>query len=466
MSETDRETTKEKNEKELKSQNGTLLKNRASSYPQFADLDEGWAWVVLAGSFGTFCLMGATQFASGIIHMILLHKYQASVSLTSVAGAVHVSIISIGAPVSTFILEKCSCRIAIVTSGCLFFVGYFGTAFAPNIECVIFTYGVVAGVGGAVGYTANMVVVGYYFQRKRNIAMGIAVAGAGVGISLLAQVMHFIYNQYGSFGFFLLISGIFSQSIVFGMVSKPSKLELYTKCRRAQQIIAEKNKYVTNCISIRSHLAISTNKAVLCLSLGLFNFCLGTYLVYLHLPNYIVEMGFQPSVAANLVSLSGILTIVGRILTGCIATVKYIRDDILYCLPMFILGIMTIVYPHISSTFAGHLTYAIFLGLFFGNAYVLTASVSVKHIGIVNLAKAIGIQYCFAGLGALLGPIMAGIIVDAGGSYEDAFYTAGAFLLLAGITSGMATYVSGPESHETGNNMTDIEMNEETSKLR
>jgi hypothetical protein len=40
--------------------------------------------------------------------------------------------------------------------------------------------------------------------------------------------------------------------------------------------------------------------------------------------------------------------------------------------------------------------------------YVLTASVSVRYTGIVNLAKAISVQYFFAGLGALIGPIIAG----------------------------------------------------------
>jgi hypothetical protein len=77
--------------------NSSLLKSEgnARAHPNFDDVDRGWAWVVLAGSFGTFCLMGATQFSAGIVHMILLDKYDSGVSLASVAGAVHVSIISI-----------------------------------------------------------------------------------------------------------------------------------------------------------------------------------------------------------------------------------------------------------------------------------------------------------------------------------------------------------------------------------
>ncbi|XP_060565472.1 monocarboxylate transporter 9-like isoform X2 [Ruditapes philippinarum] len=445
--------------------NSSLLKSEgnARAHPNFNDVDRGWAWVVLAGSFGTFCLMGATQFSAGIVHMILLDKYDSGVSLASVAGAVHVSIISIAAPISTFVLERFSCRVAIVTSGCLFFLGYLGTAFAPNIECVIFTYGIVAGFGGALGYTANMVLVGYYFQKKRNIAMGIAVSGAGFGICVLSQLMLYIHTQYGSFGFFLIMSGIFAQSIVFGMVAKPSQLEIYTKARRRELAIANNSDSDTFdvCNHAKAYLTVLSNKAVLFLSLGMFKFCLATYLIYMHFPHYVVEMGFSPSVAANFLSLSGILTVAGRILTGSFASVKCVREDILYCLPMFVLGFMTILYPYISSTFAGNLTYTVFLGLLYGNAYVLTASVSVRYTGIVNLAKAIGVQYFFAGLGALIGPVIAGIIIDAGGLFDEAFFTASAFLLLAGVVSGMATFVSQPNSQEI--EIEETEFNKKTS---
>lgn len=405
-----------------------LLDSQDVKDPHFTDMDHGWSWVVLFGSFGAYCLFGATQFASGIVHIILLDKYQASISMTSVAGAIHVSLISLGAPLSSIVLERFSCRVALVASGCLFFLGYLGTAFAPNIECVILTYGIVAGLGGAVGFTSSMVVIGYNFHKRRKIALGIALSGIGFGLTFLAPVMHFIYNTYGSFGFFLLLSGIYAHIVVFGVMFFPSKLELYTKSRRRFEF-SRNSKTSAIVKNLKDYILVLSNKTVLCLSLGLFSFCLGTYLVFMHLPKYVVEKGFSRSFAANLVSLSGILTALGRILTGVVASHKYIRDAILYCLPMFILGIMTIVYPFISHTTAGNVIFAIFLGSLYGNVYVLTASVSVKYVGILNLAKSIGIQYFFCGLGILLGPIMAGIVVDTGGTYDHSFYTSGNVIL-------------------------------------
>ena len=83
-------------EKESERNKEGLLQEVEPDEPDFSDLDTGWAWVVLAASFGTSCLMGATQFASGIIHIILLEKYHASVSMTTIVGALHTAMIAIG----------------------------------------------------------------------------------------------------------------------------------------------------------------------------------------------------------------------------------------------------------------------------------------------------------------------------------------------------------------------------------
>ena len=64
--------------------------------PCFSDLDRGWAWVVLVASFGCFFLIGGTMYAVGIIHIALLERYGQELSKTSVVGALHSAVMSIG----------------------------------------------------------------------------------------------------------------------------------------------------------------------------------------------------------------------------------------------------------------------------------------------------------------------------------------------------------------------------------
>ncbi|KAL4231866.1 hypothetical protein ACF0H5_009442 [Mactra antiquata] len=374
--------------------------------PRFDNLDRGWSWIVLAASFCTFMLMGATQFASGIVYMALLDRFQASTSLSSLVCAVHISMISIGAPLSSYISDRYSCRTAIVSSGILFFIGLLGTAFAPNIEFVLISYGLVAGIGGALGYTSNMVVVALNFQRRRNLALGIAVAGAGLGICVLATVMQNIYDFYKSTGFFMIMAGIYSHEILFGLVCFPSDLELYSKRKR------ENTKSGSSKMSCgptcHTYTGVFKNISNICLCIGMFTLCLGTYLIYLHLPNYIVLKGFSSMTAANLVSISGIASVFGRLMTGFLANLQVVNEIVLYSGMIYVLGVAVFIYPAIAYTYSGNMAFSIVLGFLFGNVYVLSSSVTVKFVGITNVLKALGLQFLSGGIGALLGPLVAG----------------------------------------------------------
>lgn len=70
----------------------------------FKDIDRGWAWVVMLASFGSFVLQGGAMYAVGIIHSALLDKYEASVSLTSWAGALYVAQCSLAGLLFLFIV--------------------------------------------------------------------------------------------------------------------------------------------------------------------------------------------------------------------------------------------------------------------------------------------------------------------------------------------------------------------------
>lgn len=112
--------------------------------------------------------------------------------------------------------------------------------------------------------------------------------------------------------------------------------------------------------------------------------------------------------AAFLVSLSGVVSVFGRVLTGLLANSNRINEIVLYSGSMTIVGLASLIYPFISNYFAGHVIYVITLGLFFGSCYVTVMAVSLKFVAIKNIAPALGLQFFFGGFGALVGPLSAG----------------------------------------------------------
>ena len=63
-----------------------------SELDRFDHLDKGWSYVILFASFSTCCLVGANNYGTGIIHKILLDRYNESVVLTSWSGSLQLAL--------------------------------------------------------------------------------------------------------------------------------------------------------------------------------------------------------------------------------------------------------------------------------------------------------------------------------------------------------------------------------------
>ena len=267
------------------------------------------------------------------------------------------------------------------------------------------------GIGGALGYTASMVVVGFNFKKRLNLALGFALCGIGVGICAMAPIMQFARDYYGTTGFFIILATCALNIITFGTMCFPSKLETDAQVKRQFQARIQE---VSTCRKSKilavahNYIQILLNKGVLCLCFAMFNFCLGTFVIYLHLPTYIVTCGFTHLEASFFVAISGILTVFGRLMTGVIANLNCIPDVYLFSGSMGIVSIATFLLPNYSLFYWGQTLYAILLGLFFGSCYVVLTSVNIQLVGIVYMSAAIGLEFFFGGIGALVGPVFAG----------------------------------------------------------
>lgn len=240
------------------------------------------------------------------------------------------------------------------------------------------------------------------------MAVGIAVAGVGAGLFVLAPVLQLSRDFYGPVGFFIILAAMMANIVVFGSLCFPSRLEIATQHQRKNEIRAAKeteNRFIQ---SVKCYLGVLSKIPVILLCLCMFCYVLGVQLIYQHLVNFIVAKGFTALQAAFLVSLSGLLTIFGRVLTGIVANLNRINCTVLYSGSMAVVAIASIIYPFIATIFEGHVIYMVIMGLFFGCPYVIIMAVTLKFVGINYISAAIGLQYFVGGVGAVAGPVLAG----------------------------------------------------------
>lgn len=79
----------------------------------------------------------------------------------------------------------------------------------------------VSGFGFGMIYLPSIVSVGYYFERKRAIATGIAVCGSGIGTFIFAPLTKFLLDQYDWKNALFILAGIVFNGCVFGALMRP-----------------------------------------------------------------------------------------------------------------------------------------------------------------------------------------------------------------------------------------------------
>jgi predicted MFS family arabinose efflux permease len=68
---------------------------------------------------------------------------------------------------------------------------------------------------------ASIVSVGFYFEKKRPLATGIAVCGSGIGTFVFSPVLEILSEIYDWKNLLLIMAGIILNGAVFGMLMRP-----------------------------------------------------------------------------------------------------------------------------------------------------------------------------------------------------------------------------------------------------
>ncbi|CAG5130050.1 unnamed protein product [Candidula unifasciata] len=190
-----------------------------------ADMDGGWAWVVLFAAFFSLSLTGATMFAAGVLMSAILEQIENDLTKASWIGAAHLSVTCMSGPFVGIILNRLGARLTAFIAGLVLSLGLFAAAFVSSIVGLIFTHGLIAGLGSGFILNTMFVIVGQYFNRYRGLACGVLATGSGAGMLAGGSLLMALFNSFGLSGTYLLWSGVTLHSVIFAMLLRPSPEE-------------------------------------------------------------------------------------------------------------------------------------------------------------------------------------------------------------------------------------------------
>ena len=202
--------------------------------------DGGWGWIVVLASFMVHLIADGCAFSFGVLYTELLVYFGESKGKTAWVGSLFVSVPLMTGPVASALTNRYGCRKTTIVGGIIAAIGFILSSFVDSIELLCFTFGIISGFGLSMVYVPGVVIVAYYFEKRRAFATGIAVAGSGIGTFVFAPLTEHLIELYSWKGAVLIIGGIMFNICACGAVFRPLLDEEDAKKKRYRKRTADK----------------------------------------------------------------------------------------------------------------------------------------------------------------------------------------------------------------------------------
>jgi len=196
--------------------------------------DGGFGWVVVAASFFVNMIADGVTFSFGIMFEEFQDEFGSSSAATAGVVSMFHAVPLMTGPIATWLTDRYGCRSVTIVGAILAAIGFLAAAFSHHILLLYLFFGVVAGFGLSLCYVASIIIVAYYFDRRRSFATGISVCGSGIGTFLFAPFTQWLMDSYGGWrGACIILAGIFLNMVVCGMMFKELDWKKMKKMTRA-----------------------------------------------------------------------------------------------------------------------------------------------------------------------------------------------------------------------------------------
>ena len=385
---------------------------------QIEAVDSLKGWLAAGLAFASMFICFGVVYSFGAFFDSMVSEFKASSSATSAVFSITTFIFLTGGIVSGMVADRIGARPVLIFGGISLGLGLCLTSLVNSLWVTYITFGVGVGVGVACGYVPMLAVVGAWFERRRAAALGIAVTGVGLGTLIATPLAAALIGHFGWRRTYV----IFGITSVIGMIlcgvftprpPVPPGQQPGMQLRELVKIPVFRYMYLSGFF----------------LSLALF-------FSIVYLVSYATTQGIDEIAAASLMGISGGASVVGRLGFGAMGDkISRLR---LYQSTFLILTISFLVWLISANSFPLLIVYAVMMGAGWGGFIALSPVVAAEIFGPVGLGTILGATYTAAGFAGLLGPTLAGHIIDKSGSYQPAIIAAmivafAGFLLLIPI---------------------------------
>ncbi len=388
-----------------------------------------YAWVIVIACTLMMAVTYGLMYSFSVFFKPLAEHFdwdRATVSLVYSLSLVIRGGISIG---TGWLADRYGAKKLMVFCGLMIGLGLILSSQVHSLWQLLLSYSLIEAIGLSGTFGITTAVTSRWFTKNRGLALGLVSSGVGIGTLMMVPGAEKLIQAVEWPQAFIIL-GVVSGSIViigaFFLKSPPPA----SPAPHPQGVTRQINNTLIKAgpepqLSLKQAI-VNPRMILVIMVFCLLFFC--TQMVIVHLVNYATDLGVNPLVAATLVSIIGVVSILGRLVMGAGSDKLGMHNILILVCGLLFVSLVCLIFTRELWAFY-------FFAIFFGFAYggeVPQIPLFVSAIGGTrSLAALIGLTLFLGNVGGALGPLVAGKVFDLSGHYQWSFAIGAAAALLA-----------------------------------
>jgi len=375
-----------------------------------------YSWVMVILTFVAMIAYAPVVYTFGVFLQPLTEEF--GWERGALSGVFSLQMLLIGV-LSIFVgrlTDKYGPRIFVTLGGLLTSIGFLLMSQVSSLWQVYLNWGFIMGIGGGCFYIAIISTVPKWFAKRTGVAVGITVAGMGLGAIISPPLIQWLISIYGWQQPFIVLSiALFVIVVPLAQFMRHSPQRMGIRpYGDVRDTIGDKLPLLSAAEGISFIQAVKTSRFWF-FGLVVFSTFFCVHVVIVHVIPYAVDVGVPALVAASMLSVAAGGSVVGRLTIGLIADRVGGRLALSFCVILITLSLLCLLFIHDVWMFY---VFSVIFGFGYGGMILLVTIVTAELYGLASLGMMLGIFSFYDTAGGVLGPPLAGSIFDATGSYS------------------------------------------------
>lgn len=356
-------------------------------------LDSAAGWTVaLSASLATFAVFGVA-YSFGVVLGSVRDEFNIGTGLASLLFAIPTFLYFVLGVFTGRIGDRYGPRRVLVAGAVALGAGLWATSLAQSLWVAMTTYVGGVGISVACAYVPMVSVVGGWFERHRTAALGVAVAGIGLGQFVGAPTAGWLIELYGWRDTYRVLAVVSTGLLLLAAIA----------ARRPPHVALQSE--------MPSLRGLMHNRRYTLLYFSMMLLSASLFVPIIYIKDYLEDLG-KPG-GQWLIGIIGLASLLGRLALGALGTVLPLMR--LYQFSFTIMGLSYLIWLFAGDNYAVLVIYTLVMGSSYGGFIALSPAVAAELFGLAGLGGVLGALYTAAGIGGLAGPPLAGLLIDNAG---------------------------------------------------